>query len=207
MYQQRTNYLQITTKFYTIQITHTQGISLSWVQPGIQLTYRRYAVDWDVLEQLIITQVTDSTVTLTNRRWYVSGWSLYPFQDRLVPTRTYALDRQTGQAIEGELHPFYNRVWLQPAIREDDQLVFPIRHQNPSELVFTVTGQECRILDVHQIPCWCFEATYQHEGYRCWYDQKYGLRIRVEARTRFSQDKYSTHRVWQLQQLTHLSWN
>jgi hypothetical protein len=180
---------------------------LSWLQPGIQLTYRRYAVDWEVLEQLIITQVTDSTVKVKNRRRYISGWSLYPFQDRHLRTRTYTVDRQTGKATEAQIHSFYNRLWLHTIITEGDQIVFPIRQKNPSELIFTVTGQEMRTMNIHRIKCWCFEATYQNERYRFWHDCQYGLRIRFEAMTQTTQHNYSAHTVWQLQQLTQLSWD
>ena len=180
---------------------------MSWLRTGIQLAYRRFAVDWDVLEQLTITQVTDSIVMLKARRRYISGWSLYPFQDRLIRIRTYMLDRQTGKAIEAETHPFYSRLWIHPLITKGDHMAFPIRHKNSIELLFTVTGQEMRKLGIHCINCWCFEATYQNERYRFWYDRQYGLRVRFEAMTQTTPSKYSAHTVWQLQQLTDLSWD
>jgi hypothetical protein len=169
------------------------------------LTYHRYAVDWDVLEQLIITQVTDSIVTLKNRRRFISGWSLYPFQDRHIRTGIYTINRQTGKAIESQSHSFYNRLWLHSLITEGDQIALPIRHENPFELMFTVTGQEMRTMDIHRIKCWRFEATYQNERYRFWYDCQYGICIRFEAMTQTTQKNYSAHTVWQLQQLTNLS--
>jgi hypothetical protein len=177
---------------------------VSWLQSGIRLIYRRYTLEWDIHEQITITQVTRARVKVKVNRRYISGWSLYPFQDRHHHARTVTLDRQTGKVIEAESHPFYRRLWLNPHVTIGDSIPISIRIKDPTELWFTVKGLDLKTVDMNHFNCWRFEASFQNEHYRIWYDDKDGLRIRFEALRRISQHQFSAHTVWQLQQI-HMS--
>lgn len=174
---------------------------VSWIQPGIRLSYRRYSLDWDVHEQAIITLATQTRVTVKMTRQYISGWSLYPFQDRHLQCFTLNVDRQTGKVFETEIHPFYRRLWLNPCIIIGDRIPVSIRIEDPTELLFAVKGKELKTMDNNQVNCWRFEAYFQDEHYRMWNDDQYGLRIRFETMRRISPHQFAAHTVWQLHQV------
>lgn len=174
---------------------------MSWLRPGIRLSYRRYSLDWDVHEQVTITHAIPTRIIAQVRRRYISGWSLYPFQDRHLQTMTLTFDRHTGKVIEAATHPFYRRLWLNSLVSIGDQVPISIRIEDPIELLFTVKDQELKTVDRNHFNCWCFEASFQDEHYRMWYDDKFGLRIRFEAGKRISPLQFAAHTVWQLQQV------
>lgn len=173
---------------------------MSWLRPGMGLMYRRYSLDWDINEHVTISQVTDLQVIVKVRRRYISGWSLYPFHDRHLQTMTYIVDRQTGKAIDDETHPFYRRLWLNPLFTIGDNIPVSIRLENPTDLLFTVTGQDMKTVDMNHFNCWRLDASFKDEHYRIWYDHHYGIRIRFEAMKPISQHQFSAYTVWELQQ-------
>ena len=174
---------------------------MSWMQSGIRLMYRRYSLDWDVHEQVTIIQASQARVIVKVRRRFISGWSLYPFQDRHLQSMMLTVDRQTGKVFKTEIHPFYRRLWLNPHVTIGESIPVSIRIGDPTELLFTVKGQELITVDMNHFNCWRFEASFQDKHYRMWYDNQYGLRIRFEAMRWISQHQFSAHTVWQLQQV------
>ena len=114
---------------------------------------------------------------------------------------TLTVDRQTGKVFETEIHPFYRRLWLNPQVTKGDRIPVSIRTEDPTELLFTVKSQALITVDWNHFNCWRFEASFQDEQYRMWYDDQYGLRIRFEVLRKISQHQFSAHTVWQLQQV------